>query len=398
MTRLMRVLITDSDNRSALAATRSLGKHGHFVITAGDSRNSLAAVSRYSSGFMAYPNPMQDPDGFVAAVASMARTHHIDVILPMSDITTILLTQNRAALPPGCELPFPDPETVALAANKAHVMQLGEKIGVPIPRTVYLDSAQQLADVSLPFPYPVVVKPARSRVRTATGFVSTGVAYARDAAELAERVRNLRPEEFPLLLQERIEGPGVGLFACYDGERAVARFAHRRIREKPPSGGVSVLRESAALDADAVQYADLLLGALNWRGVAMVEFKRDQRDGSLRLMEINGRFWGSLQLAIDAGVDFPALLVAMAAGETLPAASAYRLGTRSRWFWGDVDALLMILMRSRKSLNLPHSHPGRWRSVWNFLFDSAKEQREEVLRRDDPKPWVLETRRWLFGG
>ena len=130
----------------------------------------------------------------------------------------------------------------------------------------------------------------------------------------------------------------------------------------------------------------------------MVEFKRDQRDGSLRLMEINGRFWGSLQLAIDAGVDFPALLVAMAAGETLPAASAYRLGTRSRWFWGDVDALLMILMRSRKSLNLPHSHPGRWRSVWNFLFDSAKEQREEVLRRDDPKPWVLETRRWLFGG
>jgi predicted ATP-grasp superfamily ATP-dependent carboligase len=394
----MRVLVTDSDNRSALAATRSLGARGHFVLTAGTSPRSLAAVSRFSSGFAPYPAPSTDPDGFVAAVAAMAREHRIDVVLPMTDITTLLLTQQRDKLPEGCRLPFPSQDIVALAANKAHVMRLAEKLGVPIPSTVYVDDPAQLARLLPGLSYPIVVKPARSRVRTANGFSSTGVTYAHDAAELQRCASAMRPEEFPLLLQERIRGPGVGLFACYENGRAIARFAHRRIREKPPSGGVSVLRESAPLDPDAVEYSDRLLGALGWRGVAMVEFKRDESDGSLKLMEINGRFWGSLQLAIDAGVDFPALAVAMAAGETAPDAGDYRLGVRSRWFWGDVDALLMILLRSRRSLNLPADHPGRWRSLWNFLADRGVSQREEILRGDDPKPWMLETRRWLLGG
>jgi predicted ATP-grasp superfamily ATP-dependent carboligase len=393
----MRVLITDSDNRSALAATRSLGKQGHFILTAGESKASLAAVSRYSSAFARYPSPSHNPDAFIPAVAEMARAHSIDVILPMTDITTLLLTQNQAALPPTCRLPFPSPETVTLAANKAHVMQLAERVGVPIPKTLYLEAPERLAEIEHAIAYPIVLKPARSRIRTPNGFVSTGVSYAHDAAELEQRIRALRPEEFPLLLQERIVGPGVGLFACYDGGRAIARFAHKRIREKPPSGGVSVLRESAPLDPDAVEYAHRLLSALEWRGVAMVEFKRDRRDGSLRLMEINGRFWGSLQLAIDAGVDFPALLVAIAAGEPPTRAGNYRLGVRSRWFWGDVDVLLMLLLRSRRSLSLPVDHPGRWRSLWDFLFTGGAEQREEILRRDDPRPWYLETRRWILG-
>jgi predicted ATP-grasp superfamily ATP-dependent carboligase len=392
----MRVLITDSDNRSALAATRSLGKRGDVVITAGDRSSSLAAVSRYSSGFEPYPNPSNDPEGFVAAVAAAGARHRIDVILPMTEVTTVLLTQHQAALPGHCHLPFPPPETVARAADKAYVLQLAERVGVPIPRTVIVNEPRALDGVSGQITYPAVIKPARSRVRTAAGFVSTGVSYASSPEDLRERIGNLRPEEFPLLLQERIVGQGVGLFACYDNGCAIARFAHKRLREKPPSGGVSVLRESVSLDPLAVDYAHRLLTALNWRGVAMVEFKRDDRDGSLRLMEINGRFWGSLQLAIDAGVDFPALLVAMAAGEAIPPPS-YRVGVRSRWFWGDMDVLLMTLRRSRRTLNLPPGHPGRLRTLWAFLHLWRRDQQDEVLRLDDLRPWLLETRRWLIG-
>jgi hypothetical protein len=140
-----------------------------------------------------------------------------------------------------------------------------------------------------------------------------------------------------------------------------------------------------------------LLSHLGWRGVAMVEFKRDDRDGSLRLMEINGRFWGSLQLAIDAGVDFPAMLVDTA-GATRPApVTSYRIGVRSRWFWGDVDSLLTVLLRSRASLNLPPDHPGRWQTLWRFLKPGGREQRDEILRLNDPRPWFLETRRWFVG-
>jgi len=160
---------------------------------------------------------------------------------------------------------------------------------------------------------------------------------------------------------------------------------------------VSVLRESAPLDPNAVAHAEKLLTSLNWHGVAMVEFKRDNRDGSLRLMEINARFWGSLQLAIDAGVDFPRLLVEIAQGRHPALAGHYRIGVRSRWFWGDLDALLQILLRSRTSLNLPESHPGRLKSLWDFIQFWDRNTREEIFRMDDPRPFLLESRRWLTG-
>ena len=129
----------------------------------------------------------------------------------------------------------------------------------------------------------------------------------------------------------------------------------------------------------------------------MVEYKIDDRTGTPFLMEVNGRFWGSLQLAIDAGVDFPALLARLAAGEQPPPQADYALGVRSRWFWGDVDALLLLLTRSRARLGLPPNHPGRWRTLASFLAFWRPRQRDEVMRLDDLGPWLLETRHWLFG-
>ena len=146
----------------------------------------------------------------------------------------------------------------------------------------------------------------------------------------------------------------------------------------------------------AVDYAERLLRSLGWQGVAMVEFKRDSRDGSLRLMEINGRFWGSLQLAIDAGVDFPAILVDLVGGKRPPQRPAYRTGVRTRWLWGDVDSLLAVLFRSRQRLNLSANHPGRWATLYSFLKFWQPGMRYELERADDLRPWWLETRRWFF--
>lgn len=391
----MRILITDGDNRSALAATRSLGARGHEIIVGGERAPCLSSVSRYCARFEPYPAPAKDPDGFVASVAATAARHKVDAILPMTEITTLLLTERRAELPPHAQLPFATSAAIASASDKSAVMKLALSVGVPIPATVFLDRPGDVDAHKQRLSYPAVIKPARSRVRTPQGFVSTGVSYAVDADDLAARVRAIPEALFPVLLQERIEGPGVGLFACYDEGRPVALFAHERLREKPPSGGVSVLRQSAPLDSAAVEYADKLLRALRWHGVAMVEFKRDLRDNSLRLMEINGRFWGSLQLAIDAGVDFPAILLELAAGRHPEPVKDYRLGVRTRWFWGDMDALLTVMFRSRAHLNLPRSHPGRLRVLWQFMHLWGRDLHYEVLRLDDLRPWLLETRRWF---
>jgi predicted ATP-grasp superfamily ATP-dependent carboligase len=174
-------------------------------------------------------------------------------------------------------------------------------------------------------------------------------------------------------------------------------FAHRRIREKPPAGGVSVYRESIAAEPDLVRRSRELLQRFGWEGVAMIEYKVDAATGEPYLMEVNGRFWGSLQLAVDAGVDFPALLASLALGQHPPAITSYRTGVRSRWWWGDVDSLLLRLRRSPASLALLPGEPGRLRHLIQFLKLWRPGDRNEILRLDDPMPFLHETREWLHG-
>jgi predicted ATP-grasp superfamily ATP-dependent carboligase len=182
----------------------------------------------------------------------------------------------------------------------------------------------------------------------------------------------------------------------WNGELRAA-FAHRRIREKPPSGGVSVLSESIALDSDLLARSVALLRDFDWQGVAMVEYKVDHVTGVPYLMEVNGRFWGSLQLAIDAGVDFPRILVAAARGQSNPGVGGYKIGARLRWEWGDVDNLLLRLRRSPSSLSLPQDAPGRARGLIDFVRALGPGTRGEVLRADDPMPFVRESLNWIRG-
>jgi predicted ATP-grasp superfamily ATP-dependent carboligase len=187
----------------------------------------------------------------------------------------------------------------------------------------------------------------------------------------------------------------VGIFLLiWDGEIR-ARFAHRRLREKPPAGGVSVYSESTAADADLVARSRGLLERLGWQGVAMVEYKVDRATGTPYLMEINGRLWGSLQLAIDAGVDFPALLVSWALGEHPATVSSWRSGVRLRWEWGNVDYLVTRIRRSNTELSLPPDAPGPWGSLRESGLVWRPGDRLEVLRARDPAPFLLESWRWL---
>ena len=126
----------------------------------------------------------------------------------------------------------------------------------------------------------------------------------------------------------------------------------------------------------------------------MIEYKRDARTGTPYLMEINGRFWGSLQLAIDAGVDFPNLLVAAALGRPVAPVDTYRLGVRLRWTWGDVEHLINRLRHSPERLSLPPGAPGRMRVLREFLTWRWRD-RNETLRVDDPAPFLVDARQWL---
>lgn len=386
------MLVTDGEERAALAVVRSLGAAGHDVHVCSVHRRSLAGASRFCRSEKRLPDPLQTPDAYAASLRDHVSAVDATVVIPITDASLLAVLASSEALP-AC-IPFPDLDIVRSVSDKAAVMETARRVGIAVPAQEIAHDATELARLAPVLRYPVVLKPARSVVIDNDRRLKLTVRHADSMAQLRNKARLLDPAAYPLLVQQRVEGVGIGIFLLLWEGRVLASFSHRRLREKPPAGGVSVYRESIAMDPDLLSRSCQLLDAFSWRGVAMVEYKVD-RDGKPYLMEINGRFWGSLQLAVDAGVDFPVLLLAAARGGQVSPVTSYRVGLKLRWWWGDVDHLIARLCRSARDLALTDDAPSRWEALRAFLSRSDRE-RNEVFRRDDPRPFLRETLAWFY--
>jgi len=380
----MRVLITDGNERVSLAAARSLVRAGHSVVVTAPTRWSLAGVSRGVTSHPLAVDPLINPAGYVTELGRIGREQRTDILLATTDASLEAVLEHATKLPRDLQVPGPDLASYRAASNKWRILQLAAACGFGTPETRVLEAAGAQSGRDLADLLPAFIKPHRSIVsglqqRRKLAVIPVTTVAACDAALSA-----LPPEAYPVLVQRQVSGAGEGIFALRWAGRIIALFAHRRLREKPPSGGVSVYRESIRLTDELAHAAGQMLEALDWQGVAMIECKRDAQTGRPIVMEVNGRLWGSLQLAIDAGVDFPALLVRCAAGERVPAVRDYRTGVRSRWFWGDVDNLLLRL-RADAGVG----------AVLDFLRTSVSRSRNEIWRWTDPLPSLVETLQWF---
>jgi hypothetical protein len=147
-----------------------------------------------------------------------------------------------------------------------------------------------------------------------------------------------------------------------------------------------VLSESVALDRELVAGSASLLRQLDMQGPAMVEFKVDSRDGKPKLMEVNGRFWGSLQLAIDAGIDFPLLYTQLIQGVQIDPAFRYRSGVQSRWLLGDFDSFMIDLFSNAREKCFFYPRLTPLGSLVRFLRFFGSDLHYDVLSLDDPGP------------
>ena len=376
------------EGRAALAVVRSLGRHGIPVVVAGYSSRTLAGASRYASRKIVVPHPFMDPDGLAQALREEARKNPDTVWIPVTDETLAIVDGIRESLTEigGIRFPFPPSSALELAWDKAKLVEFANVCGFHVPRTMRPRHAREAVEAALSLGFPVILKPVRSKLRTKNGFRAGAVRIIHDQPGLIS-AWNREHDNIPFpLLQEHIPGHGEGVFILADAGRVVARFAHRRVREKSLSGGVSVLRESVPVPEILIEPVDHLIQALGWHGACMIEFRIDARDGKPYLIEINPRFWGSLQLAFDSGVDFPFLLYRLALGEKPEPVLNYRTGTRSRWLLGDLDHLISRL-KYRNEQSHSSKSIGKLHAVLKFLNPLAGKQ--EVFRWNDMKPaWV----------
>ena len=383
-----KVLVLDADQRSALAIIRNLGRHGLKVVAGDHWAQALGAASKYVTGSVRYPDPARWPERFVSEITTIAEHLGIDTIVPATDLTTMLLVSqpNRSRIAP---LAAPQAESYEVLTDKARLIELASELGIAVPVTRVADSTTGVMSAAHDIGFPVVLKPARSRYLRGDEVRSTRVEIANNP-EVVSRILDSQDwlRDVPCLVQRFVPGHGAGIFALYGSSKPIAWFAHRRIREKPPTGGVSVLCESVPIDPAMQSAAAKLLSAADWSGVAMVEF-RIATDGTPYLMEVNGRFWGSLQLAIDCGVDFPWLAHCVTQNLPVPEPQPYAVGKRLRWLLGDLDSLLITLRDPQMS------SPSKGKALSAFLRSFVDPAcRQEIFRISDPRPGMREAAHW----
>jgi predicted ATP-grasp superfamily ATP-dependent carboligase len=343
----MRVIVTDADYKNSLSAIRNLGQHGVSVVAASPRRVAQGFLSKYADSHFTYPPPSDEPR-FVDAILHEVSARQVDLVLPVGDATTRVLSRHKPRVSAAVALPVADWPAMEIASHKKRSLEFARGLSVPVPT--------QFTTVEAVKRFPVVVKASLGSGR---------VRYVHDREELRRHVCG------DVVIQELVRGDGYGFFALFDHGRERAVFMHRRLREYPVTGGASTAAESVR-DPTLQELGLKLLRALNWHGVAMVEFKRDTRDRQFKLMEINAKFWGSLDLAIAAGVEFPWLALQLGLGRLDASEVNYRSGVRFRWVFDDFMHAL--------------AEPRDFRA---FIKDFRDPSVRSDLSWDDPKPHVL---------
>jgi predicted ATP-grasp superfamily ATP-dependent carboligase len=366
--------------RTSYGVVHSLGRRGIVVHVGDASPRAMSRFSKYARSFQRLPDFFVEPDRYFESVCRAVRRTGAKVLLPGHEDAGIF-SRYRDALPAGVRTPLPPFDLYERIEDKWGCIELARQYGCPAPATKKISSLAELEGYRDFAAWPLVIK-------TRAGNGAKGVRVVHGFAELLDEFRNLvaayrlPPERWPIL-QEYLPGRVMGVGVVYHKGRCIAATADRYLRFKDRElTGTATLRETPP-DLDLIAVAVSFLDKLGWHGVAQLEFIPD-KNGVPRLNEINARPWGSMALAIHAGVDFPWLWYRAAiddppaGGPALPARFV-----RCRWLVGEAIAFAQLVKRKNMAEALRILRPFRHCGHDDFHLD-------------DPFPLVFEGLDYLW--
>jgi predicted ATP-grasp superfamily ATP-dependent carboligase len=397
-------LVVGIDTPIGLAIIRDLGTHGVAVHGIAGDANALGLSSRYlRQGYIR----ANGEEAFIQQLVGLGDQLGETCLFAVSESDIALLNRHRDRLT--CfRMIFPDEERMSQVVNKDLTYSVAQKIGIRVPRTEQVHSVAEAVAVCESLYFPVVLKWANPH-RVTQDLVGAGLAldkayYCYTAHELLAYLRPYEAVNTYPLIQEYCPGFGLGQFVLMHGGHAHYVFQHRRVHEWPPEGGFSSLCESISRDSHQalMQKSIALLKELNWEGIAMVEYRHDPDTGNSALMEINGRFWGSLPLACHAGASFPWFSYKLLGMKQPVEQWPYRDGVRCRFMIPETKRLLRVLFKQGEIVDrrlifrrLPelieylldfvrprtHYYVFRWNDPVPFVRDVLQVVRKAILRR-----------------
>lgn len=390
MTALPLAIVLGVDTPIGLTIIRELGSHGVPVHAVGRSETAIGKASRWATHFTVRPS-----EAIADWLPALVRETGAGVLLAISEDDLIEL----AEFPPvidGCKILTPRRAPLAVVLDKSQTLARAAALGIDVPASWQPLAGDDFAGIAATLAYPVVLKwaePPAIMPRLAEyrlEFVKTD--HANSAAALLALLSRYKPLGSWPLVQSHCPGTGFGqMFHMKDGA-ATLRFQHRRIHEWPPEGGISTVCATVPLDQHGDQRAksEALLASIGWQGAAMVEYRHHERTGIYWLMEINGRFWGSLPLARHAGAEFAWETYAQALG--IATAQPEIRERHARYTIPETRRLLRVL-RGRKAIADSQFKATPWRDLLSYLgdfFDPG--MRYYVWDRRDPRPLFADIR------
>lgn len=364
-----RVFVTDAQMRSSLAVIRSLGKKGIKVTAGEETRWATGFFSKYCNNKVVYPSPKKNKEEFVDFLIKHLKGTKYDALFPVAEFCLVPIIENYDEISQYTRIGLPRPEIFRAGFDKGITIRIAQENNIPCPQTYFINGLDDIKHLEKTLDYPIILKPC-------IGAGRRGVEICHSFPEIIEKYNKNFPEYGHQLLQEFIPSAGeFGIYTLLNREskpRAVS--AQRRIRSYPYIGGPSTLRETFKNEISdySIPLAFKLLQSMKWSGIAMVEFRIDSRDNIPKLMEVNPRFWGSLELSIFAGVDFPHLYYQMMIEGDINPAMEYSSGVQCRWLLpGDI---LWFFTTPNKLKNLPE-----------FLKFSYH---DDIISLNDPGPMV----------
>lgn len=325
-----RILVLDSHSNASLAVLQSLGYAGYSTTLAGACFDPISGSSKYARSFLLYPDPLKDKKLFQSWIQDIEEKNSFDFVIPVTDSTIYPLlemannNETRYLIPPKNSFEF--------FFNKKMTLSLAKKLRIPIPETWSITDPDFQINTLTNYPY--FIKPIRSKIWIEKKGFNLSAKLVRTKNELTKYILEMK-KYGDLIIQEYSGGTGIGVEVLCEKGEVLVFFGHRRVHEYPLTGGGSTYRVSVKVPEILLEYTKELVKSADWNGPAMVEFKENGSNYSL--MEVNGRFWGSLPLSIRSGINFPLFYLELVQGKKTNFKQTYKVGLYARRVKSDIQ-------------------------------------------------------------
>jgi predicted ATP-grasp superfamily ATP-dependent carboligase len=311
------------------------------------------------------------------------------VLFPSGDLNLAVVSDHREVLGEYFHIALPPKDVVRMFLNKKMFYQFAMQKGFPLPRTFFPASREELRAIADGLSYPCLIKPFQPNAAWRQTF-DTRLFVADSAESLKALYDHLFEVHEDLIIQEYMPGGDSELwwgvtFLDAAGEPK-AMWTGRKLRQYPRRFGTATFAESR-WDPELARESTQILQAMGHRGYGVVEFKRDRRDGRLKITEVTGgRTWFPHSLVTRSGINLPLIWYRDALGLDVDVPRTYAQGIK--WIHEERDL---------KTVSL-YFLPERELTLWSWLASYRGKRVYAYAAWDDPRPLLVAGRRVLKAG